>query len=39
MTIAENGYALRPEIIESAYYLYHFTKDPRYLQMGRTFFE
>jgi mannosidase alpha-like ER degradation enhancer 2 len=31
-------YALRPEIIESAYYLYHFTKDPRYLDMGRTFF-
>ena len=38
MTIVEKGYALRPEIIESAYYLYHFTKDPRYLDMGRTFF-
>jgi mannosidase alpha-like ER degradation enhancer 2 len=39
MTIAHNGYALRPEIIESAYYLHHFTKDPRYLEMGHTFFE
>jgi mannosidase alpha-like ER degradation enhancer 2 len=38
MAIVEKGYALRPEIIESAYYLYHFTKDPRYLDMGRTFF-
>jgi mannosidase alpha-like ER degradation enhancer 2 len=33
------GYELRPEIIESAYYLFHFTKDPRYLQMGRTFYD
>jgi len=39
MKIVSDGYALRPEIIESAYYLYHFTKDPRYLEMGRTFFE
>jgi mannosidase alpha-like ER degradation enhancer 2 len=31
MKIVENGYTLRPEIIESAYYLYHFTKDRRYL--------
>ncbi len=38
MKIVERGYALRPEIIESAYYLYHFTKDPRYLDMGQTFF-
>jgi mannosidase alpha-like ER degradation enhancer 2 len=30
------GYQLRPEIIESAYYLHTFTKDPRYLIMGRT---
>ena len=37
MKIAYNGYALRPEIIESAYYLFHFTKDPHYLDMGRTF--
>lgn len=32
------GYPLRPEIVESAYYLYHFTHDPKYLEMGRTFF-
>src|SRR5258708_36553815 len=31
------GYALRPEIIESAYYLYHATGESRYLEMGRTF--
>ena len=33
------GYALRPEIVESAYYLYHYTGDEKYLQMGKTFFE
>lgn len=33
------GYQLRPEIMESAYYLYQYTKDPRYLEMGRTFLE
>ena len=39
MKVAYDGYALRPEIIESAYYLHHFTKDARYLEMGRTFFD
>jgi ER degradation enhancer, mannosidase alpha-like 2 len=39
MKIDYNGYALRPEIIESAYYLHHFTNDPRYLAMGRTFLD
>jgi mannosidase alpha-like ER degradation enhancer 2 len=38
MKIVERGYALRPEIIESAYYLYRFTKDSRCLDMGQTFF-
>ena len=38
MQIVEDGYPLRPEIVESAYYLRHFTGDPRYLDMGRTFF-
>ncbi len=33
------SYPLRPEIIESAYYLYHYSNDPKYLQMGKTFFE
>jgi mannosidase alpha-like ER degradation enhancer 2 len=29
------GYPLRPEIIESTYYLYHLTGDPRYRIIGR----
>jgi ER degradation enhancer, mannosidase alpha-like 2 len=37
MKVASNGYALRPEIIESAYYLYSFTHDSRYREMGQTF--
>lgn len=32
------GYPLRPEIVESAYYLHHFTKDPKYLEMGKKMF-
>jgi mannosidase alpha-like ER degradation enhancer 2 len=39
MHITEPGYPLRPEIIESAYYLYHYTHDPRYVKMGETFFD
>jgi mannosidase alpha-like ER degradation enhancer 2 len=39
MKVVSAGYQLRPEIAESAYYLYHFTKDPKYLEMGRVFFE
>jgi mannosidase alpha-like ER degradation enhancer 2 len=39
MKITYEGYALRPEIIESAYYLYHFTGDPRYREMGGTFLD
>ncbi len=39
MKITSGGYELRPEIIESAYYLRHFTKDPRYRDMGITFFD
>jgi ER degradation enhancer, mannosidase alpha-like 2 len=39
MKIAYNGYELRPEIIESAFYLYRFTHDPRYRQMGKVFFD
>lgn len=30
------AYALRPEAIESAYYLYRATRDDRYREMGRT---
>jgi ER degradation enhancer, mannosidase alpha-like 2 len=32
-------YFLNPEIIESAYYLYRRTNDPRYLEMGKVFFD
>jgi mannosidase alpha-like ER degradation enhancer 2 len=39
MKVVHAGYPLRPEIIESAYYLYRYPKDPKYLAMGRTFFE
>ena len=39
MKIVYNGYALRPEIIESAYYLHHFTNDTRYLEMAHAFFD
>ena len=39
MTIKSAGYQLRPEIIESAYYLHRATHGARYLTMGRTFFD
>lgn len=39
MRVTEPGYPLRPEIIESAYYLYHYTREKRYLSMGETFFD
>jgi mannosidase alpha-like ER degradation enhancer 2 len=38
MTVVHAGYPLRPEIMESAFVLYRRTHDPRYLEMGRTFF-
>jgi len=38
-SVTSPQYILRPEIAESAYYLYHYTQDPKYLQMGRTIFE
>ncbi|HUL43613.1 MAG TPA: glycoside hydrolase family 47 protein [Bacteroidota bacterium] len=38
MHVNDQRYFLRPEIIESAYYLYHFTGDAKYRQMGETFF-
>jgi len=38
MQIVYNGYHLRPEIIESTYYLHHFTLDPQYRKMGETIF-
>ena len=33
------GYQLRPEIVESIYYLDHYTHDPKYPEMGRAIFE
>ena len=39
MRIVEPAYPLRPEIIESAYYLYHQTHDAKYLDMGKTFLD
>jgi mannosidase alpha-like ER degradation enhancer 2 len=38
MQVVSPGYQLRPEIIESSYYLAFYTKDPRYQgEMGSTF--
>jgi len=37
MKVVSPGYQLRPEIIESAYYLSFYTKDDRYQEMGSTF--
>ena len=39
MKITAPGYELRPEIIESTYYLYFFTGDSRYLDMGQTYYK
>jgi hypothetical protein len=36
--VVSPGYALRPEIVESAYVLDRITRDPRYRAMGRTMF-
>ncbi|HSK74369.1 MAG TPA: glycoside hydrolase family 47 protein [Pyrinomonadaceae bacterium] len=39
MEVVHAGYPLRPEIVESTYYLYQYTGDEKYLQMGKTFFD
>lgn len=39
MTVTSPGYPLRPEIVESAYYLHHYTGDARYRGMGKEFFQ
>ncbi len=36
--VVHPGYPLRPEIVESTYYVYYFTLDPRYFEMGKTLF-
>src|SRR6266568_7109311 len=38
MRVISGAYHLRPEIIESTYYLYHFTGDPHYRRMGERLF-
>src|ERR1700751_4243107 len=39
MRVVAGSYHLRPEIVESTYYLYHFTGDPEYRQMGKKMFD
>jgi mannosidase alpha-like ER degradation enhancer 2 len=39
MKVTDAHYVLRPEIIESAYYLHHYTKDPKYSRMGEVFYQ
>lgn len=39
MEVTGAGYPLRPEIVESTYYLHQYTNDEKYLQMGKTFFD
>lgn len=39
MQIESAGYPLRPEIVESTYYLHRLTGDPQYLRMGETLFD
>jgi mannosidase alpha-like ER degradation enhancer 2 len=39
MRVEIPDYPLRPEIVESTYYLYHFTRDPAYQRMGDALFD
>lgn len=39
MQVVDPEYPLRPEIVESTYYLYHYTHDPYYRVMGKRMFE
>jgi len=39
MHVVNGSYHLRPEIVESTYYLYHYTGDARYRQMGEKMFD
>jgi mannosidase alpha-like ER degradation enhancer 2 len=39
MQVVARSYHLRPEIIESTYYLYHYTGDPEYWRMGEKMFD
>ena len=39
MRVVAGSYHLRPEIVESTYYLYHYTGDPEYRRMGGKMFD
>ncbi len=39
MEVVSAAYPLRPEIVESTYYLYHYTKNPEYRVMGQKLWE
>jgi mannosidase alpha-like ER degradation enhancer 2 len=39
MRVVAGSYHMRPEIVESTYYLYHYTRDPKYRQMGKKMFD
>jgi mannosidase alpha-like ER degradation enhancer 2 len=39
MHVVTPSYHLRPEIVESTYYLYHYTGDPEYRRMGEKIFD
>lgn len=36
--VVHAGYPLRPEIVESTYYLYQYTNDEKYIEMGASLF-
>ncbi|HEY2104058.1 MAG TPA: glycoside hydrolase family 47 protein [Chthoniobacterales bacterium] len=38
MHVIAGAYHLRPEIVESTYYLYHYSRDPMYRKMGESLF-
>jgi mannosidase alpha-like ER degradation enhancer 2 len=39
MRVVSGAYPLRPEIVESTYYLYHYTHDSAYRRMGEKMFD
>jgi hypothetical protein len=39
MQVVAGSYHLRPETVESTYYLYHYTGDPGYRRMGEKMFD
>jgi Glycosyl hydrolase family 47 len=39
MHVVAGSYHLRPEIVESTYYLYHYTSDPEYRHRGEKMFD